>query len=394
MPTKVLDLEFNHLPPAIEGLASYRYAMILLRLNGAPLGKFAIELEGPCLRREQVHEVVRKHLAYPFAYNWLNNWMGYDGRPDPQPLPSATVAVCTRDRPEDLTRCLHSLQALRQEGQQMLVVDSASKEDTTRQVADSFPGVRFVREDQPGLDRARNRALREASTEVVAFIDDDAAADPGWLHALLRNFDDPEVLCVTGLTMPSELETEAQETFERVYPFARGFARRVYDRWLIPPARGGRVGAGVNMALRRRVLAEIGPFDEALDAGTLTMSGGDNDMFSRILARGYRIVYDPAAVNWHRHRRTHAELLAQAYGYGAGPYAAMTALWLRERDAAVFSLALSWLLRDQLPRLAGALLRLPGSAPVSIMLAELRGCAAGVGAYMTERRRRAGDSLR
>ena len=47
------------------------------------------------------------------------------------------------------------------------------------------------------------------------------------------------------------------------------------------------------------VLETAGPFDERLDAGTPTRSGGDHEMFSRLLATGHRIVYDPAAVSRH-----------------------------------------------------------------------------------------------
>ena len=390
MLTKVLDLDFADLPADIEGLTDYRHALILLRVNGLPVGKLHISLDGQRLTREQLLEAACQQLGPAIADGWLSEWIGYDGRPNPQPLPSATVAVCTRDRPEDLARCLQSLVALMPDEQQMLVVDSCSKDDATRQVAARFPGVRCVREEQPGLDRARNRALREADTEIVAFIDDDALADPGWLHALLRNFDDPEVMCFTGLTMPLELETEAQETFEQVYPFVRGFTRRVYDHWLLSPVKAGRAGAGVNMSFRRSVMVEVGTFDEALDAGTLTKSGGDTDMLSQILARGYRVVYDPAALNWHRHRRAWEELLAQAYGYGVGSYAVLAALWLREHDVAVFPFAFNWLMLEQLPRLVRSLLKRPGAVPPSLTLAELRGCRAGVGAYLAERRKRPG----
>ena len=113
-------------------------------------------------------------------------------------------------------------------------------------------------------------------------------------------------------------------------------------------------------------------------------------MFARILRAGYCIVYEPEALNWHRHRRTWNELLAQAYGYGVGPYAALAALWLREHDVAVFSLATNWLLLNQLPRLARSLLRRPNSPPPSLVVAEMRGCSAGVGAYVAERRKQAG----
>ena len=44
----------------------------------------------------------------------------------------------------------------------------------------------------------------------MAFTDDDAVPESGWLAALAANFADPRVLCVTGLTLPLELETASQ----------------------------------------------------------------------------------------------------------------------------------------------------------------------------------------
>src|SRR6266567_2037807 len=89
---------------------------------------------------------------------------------------------------------------------------------------------------------------RKPATTIVAFNDDDALPDPNWLRVLLRNFADPLVVCVTGLTMPMELETEAQEWFERCSSFVRGFTRTVYDQTRLHPLAAGKVGAGANMA--------------------------------------------------------------------------------------------------------------------------------------------------
>jgi glycosyltransferase involved in cell wall biosynthesis len=140
-----------------------------------------------------------------------------------------TVAVCTRDRPNDLLHCLEALTRICNEHEEILVIDSCSSGPDTHEVVKKFPSIRYVREERPGLDRARNRAIREARYDIVAFIDDDATPDPGWLSALRLNFHHPNVACVTGLTMPSELETNAQETFEDYSTFSRGFEHIIYD---------------------------------------------------------------------------------------------------------------------------------------------------------------------
>jgi GT2 family glycosyltransferase len=326
--------------------------------------------------------------GWTLSERWLWDYLDWDERDTKNfTPPQATVAVCTRDRPDDLRRCLDALMRLPDDGQELLVIDNCPSTDATRCLVEGYERVRYVCEERPGLDVARNRALREAQHEIVAFTDDDAAPDPGWLQALLRNFDDPLVLGVTGLTMPLELETEAQEWFEHYCPFGKGFERRVFDSTRQSPMATGQVGAGANMAVRRSLLEQVGSFDEALDAGTPTCSGGDHEMFARILAAGYRMVYDPAALSWHRHRRTWEELRKTFYGYGVGVYAFWTRSLLVERELSVLRLAVGWLGGEQIPKLVSSFLRRPGSTPLDLIVAELQGCLRGPFAYLLSRQR-------
>jgi GT2 family glycosyltransferase len=160
----------------------------------------------------------------------------------------------------------------------------------------------------------------------------------------------------------------------------------VYHQHNLNPLAPAKTGVGANMALRREALDLVGPFDPALDAGTPTRSGGDTEYFSRILSRGYQIIYDPAALNWHRHRTSWQELRQTIYGYGVGTYAFWTRALLVEGEVGVLGIALWWLSLYQLPGLIKALLRRPGSMPVDLVLAELRGCFAGPGAYLKARK--------
>ena len=111
-------------------------------------------------------------------------------------------------------------------------------------------------------------------------------------------------------------------------------------------------------------------------------------MFTRILAAGYRIVYDPAALNWHRHRRTRREVRRTLYSYGVGLYAGWTKRLLSEGDATVFRTACGWFWRDQLPVLMSSLLRRPDSVPLDLPLAQLYGCALGPWIYLFSLRSR------
>jgi glycosyltransferase involved in cell wall biosynthesis len=382
MATAVLELELEQLSREIPVTAPSRRALVLLRHRGRVLTSVTVavhdgRIHGPALRDAALQRASGTLLA-----ETLREFRA-DEEP-PRAAPRATVAVCTRDRPQDLERCLSALRRLPDDGQEIIVVDSASRGEETARVCAAH-GVRCVREDLPGLDRARNRALREARGDIVAFSDDDAAPDALWLRALSRHFVDSRVLAVTGLTMPLELETEAQEWFERTNAFGRGFITRRYDGTVDNPMLVARIGAGANMALRRDVLRLVGAFDPALDAGTPTRSGGDHDMFARILAAGYCIVYEPDALTWHRHRREWRELRQTLYGYGIGVYAFLTRQALR-RESAVLGISLGWL-RSQLRDLVRALLRRRNHVPLDLVLAELAGCAAGPFAYARSRLR-------
>jgi GT2 family glycosyltransferase len=386
MATAVIDLELKRRPRGLEVPGGYPRALLLLRWAGRPVGQLVMPVEDGRIDEERLERALAEQAGWPFWATWLRDGLGCPEVEPPRFLPAATVAVCTRERPDDLAQCLGAVQALPQRDLDVVVVDNRPATSRTREVVERFPRFRYVRQDEGGLNAARNRALREARGEVVAFTDDDAIVDRDWLAGLLRNFDDPRVICTTGLTMPSQLDTEAQELFEAYSPFCRGFERRVFEMTRWSPLAVGPVGAGANMALRSAVRTLVGEFDEALDGGTPTRSGGDHEMFSRILAAGFHIVYDPAALSWHRHRRSMEELRETLRGYGTGVYAMWTRALIEGREYGVFKQALAWLRYGQVPELARALARRPRRMPLPLLAAEWRGCLQGPLAYFAARR--------
>jgi len=267
---------------------------------------------------------------------------GLPAAPTGAPVGRVSVVIGTRDRPEDLRRCVRSVLASSYDDLEVLVVDNAPTTSATRDVVVALadPRLRYVLEARPGVSRARNAGLALATGDVVAFIDDDVVVDRHWAAAIAAAHErDADVVCVTGLVPSGELRTPTQRYFDERVTWARNTDRRVY-RTSAPPAdlplfpfSVGAFGTGANMSLRRSAAVALGGFDVALGPGTPARAGEDPDLFTRVLFSGGALAVEPSAVVWHRHRPDRAALRSQALGYGTGLGAWVAKLMLRPRTA-------------------------------------------------------------
>ncbi len=241
-------------------------------------------------------------------------------------LPSVSAAICTAGRPELLRRALESLFGQTHPAGEVLVIDNApGHEPGGRHVAADFPGARYIREPVPGLDFARNRALATASGDIVAFLDDDATADVGWVAAIVAAFaEHPELGACTSRVEAARLESRGEQIFEANGGFGRGSSPVILPRDAGQPLHGHRapliawalsVGSGCGLAVRRQLALELGGFDEALDLGAALPGGGDHDMIWRVLEAGASVMYQPDALAWHQHRRDEGAAYEQIIGH-------------------------------------------------------------------------------
>src|SRR4029077_16367017 len=106
--------------------------------------------------------------------------------------------ICTRDRPQELARCLKSLADQTALPTEVIVVDNASTDARSREITVAA-GATYVREDRPGLDFARNAGVSAATGEIVLFTDDDVLLHPRWLQRMVEACDSPDIEVVTGL---------------------------------------------------------------------------------------------------------------------------------------------------------------------------------------------------
>lgn len=238
--------------------------------------------------------------------------------------PPLSVVIPTRDRPEMLERCLVALAADLNDGDEVIVVDSASRDAEAVARVARRGGVRLIRCDRAGASLARNTGWRGARHDLVAFVDDDVRVQLGWSAGLSVAFDDVEVVFVTGrVVVPAD-----QQAAER--PVA---VTSRTERETLHPGLTGDLGASANLAVRRHALEAVGGFDETLGPGSWASSAEDLDLFDRLFRAGFTGRFEPTAVAEHDQWRTKPQLvrLDWRYGKGMGVRLARLARWDRPR---------------------------------------------------------------
>ncbi len=399
MPYSIFDIEVAEPLPALTTRLEDTGAAYLVRFGGRPVGFWMEALPGgTTLAPADLARRIGRHAGSKLLSERMRAELAPPATPDR--LPALTVAVCTKDRPDEAARCLDALLALEPSALglpvalEVLVVDNAPSDARTRTLVAARPEVRYVREPRPGLNFARNRALREATGELLAFLDDDVTVDRTWLTGLMRAWTEhPDAAAFTGLVLPYELATEAQILFERHGGFRRGFDTRRFYGQTRPgkphyPRGSGEFGAGANMAFRRDVLETLDGFDEALDTGAPLPGGGDLDIFYRVVRAGYPLVYAPQYLAYHRHRRDLSGLRRQYESWGRGFMAFVVKSYRTDpSQRPKLRGIVQWWFKYQLWQLQKSL-RGRHILPPEMILAELRGGVVGLlGEYPRSLRR-------
>ncbi|MEW6637476.1 MAG: mycofactocin biosynthesis glycosyltransferase MftF, partial [Actinomycetota bacterium] len=266
-------------------LAGERTAGELAARSGLPLADVVAFLDGLAGRR-----IVRRVSRTP-----------------PVRWPSVTVVVPARDRHPETRACVESLLAQDYPPHllEVVVADDASKPPLAKTLSD-LP-VRVLRlERNAGQSAARNLAAETARGEILAFTDNDCAAAPHWLRALVAPLCEPGTGIVGGraLSPPPDGPVAA---FEAV--------RSPLDMGAAP----GNVGPeehvaylpSCNLAVDRETLRLLGGFDESLALGE------DADLVWRALRAGCGVRYEPGAGVVHRHRTSLLAFLRRRADYGS-----------------------------------------------------------------------------
>jgi GT2 family glycosyltransferase len=244
-------------------------------------------------------------------------------------LPATSLIICTRNRPRLLSDTVDSVLAGHEVPTEIVIIDQSAQPHQALATLkpDRACAIHYVWSHSIGLSRARNEGLMAAHYEWIAIIDDDMYVQPDWFGTLMRTLIEagPRAV-VSGQVRPSESEV------------AGGFAPSTIEDQT-PATYQGRVLVDVlfagNMALHRSTIEEVGAFDERLGAGSIFPGAEDNDLGFRLLEAGYRILYVPEAIVYHRAWRSRRDYvpLRWSYGRGQGAFFAKHLSW---RDRFMF----------------------------------------------------------
>ena len=227
-----------------------------------------------------------------------------------------SAIVCTYNRADFVVRAIDSLanQTLNIDDYEILVIDNGSRDDTKRRIEEKLPAIpnlRCVSEPRLGLSVARNTGLAESKGRILAFLDDDAIACPGYLEEILGVFKlcqpSPGLLCgpvepIWGAPRPTWLKDDLL-----------GFYSVLNWSDIPRPLEKGEWIAGANFAVARDVISACGGFDENLGRkGKSLLSGEDTALTDRIRMAGYVVYYAPAVTVQHY---IHPERLSKAWFY-------------------------------------------------------------------------------
>lgn len=198
----------------------------------------------------------------------------------PAAPPEISVVIPHLNGAEGLALCLSSLAAQENAPRfDVIVVDNGSK-DLPEAVLAPYPFARLIQEPTPGPGPARSTGARAAAAPLLAFLDADCRADPGWLASIAAAFRKDPALAVVGgdirIAFDDPHDPTAVESYEAVY----GYRMALYV------ARDGYT-ATCNMAVRAEVFAAVGDF-----AGIGIAE--DVDWGRRATRAGHKIAYDPS----------------------------------------------------------------------------------------------------
>lgn len=244
---------------------------------------------------------------------------------------TVSVVVVTYNRPEHVRTCLTHLQNLHRPADEIVVVDGSPDDSTARIVREEFPDVRLLRNELGRGTTAESRQIGFAATrgDIIAFVDDDAYAEPDWLENLLLPYADASVVGVGGRALNGIDGEETRGLGDIGRLLADG---RLTGNFAADTGRVIEVDhlLGANMSFRRSALQAIGGIHGNYPGTCLCE---ESDISLRLTKAGGTLVYQPAALVHH---------VAAPYGIGGKRFDRRYLYYLRRNHVVMLVRVFGW----------------------------------------------------
>lgn len=221
-------------------------------------------------------------------------------------LPKVSIVIPVRNRPDDLDRCLTSLEKIDYPAEmlEVIVVDDGS-DDVTPHVALQHQATLLCNPECQGASFSRNRGAEEADADLICFLDSDCTADSMWLKRLIPLFRDLEVTAAGG-AVSSQYDRTCLDRYEKACSSLHmgnhsSSSRNDGNFFYLPSC---------NLAVRKTAFTAAGGFNRNMSVGE------DVDLCWRLMDRGGVLSYTPDAVVYHRHRNQLTAFARRRYQYG------------------------------------------------------------------------------
>ncbi len=212
-------------------------------------------------------------------------------------LPKASVIIVNTNELHDLTRCLPSVLDQDYGDYEVLVVDNASTDGSVGFIQREYPGVRLIRNaDNLGYVGANNVGFEQGTGEYLVVLNPDTQVERDWLRELVLALEGHPAagLATSRILMmgdPQRVNACGNEITFAGITVCRGLGQPAdaFEHLEVVSAI-----SGAAFAIKRSVLEEIGPFDEAF-----FMYYEDTDLSLRAALAGYECLYVPTSVVYH-----------------------------------------------------------------------------------------------
>ncbi len=222
--------------------------------------------------------------------------------------PFVSIVVPVLNGEAEVEACVHALraQAYPRDAYEIIFVDNGSSDGTVRRLEEL--GVTYHVREKRGRAAALNRGVERSRGSIICTTDVSCVAEPGWVPAVVRCFEDAQVGCVAGEIKQLDPGRNRVTRFQARINYMSPMHAR--DRRSLPYLP---FADGANASFRREVFERIGLFDESF------IKSADVEICYRMLIlTDYKIVFDESAVVWEPGEPTLKALLKQRFRMGVG----------------------------------------------------------------------------